>query len=326
MKRRIVIICIIGLLVTFAKGQELRIVSTDSLYRIAKEFDLAREFGLNSALSVSGNFPIYKIDSLTAIRLLSFVHRYPFPSKSEYFFRQMAHNWKIKPIQEKTRELAVAQIKRMLKETATPERSPIDIDDGLLIAITIQKPDSIESYLIDCYNHYFDLAEQYKDLFPPVLTRFFSFFKDGTHKTVTIYKGVHMTCYKIMWTLGELGSSFYDKKKLSYHNSKLEHWRKNPQMLRYYAPYREYEEEVILLNHDYQSIGDIDFQNEPELIKLLRGYNRDKCWIFILYHNTSGFLDVGCSFAPLAGHGSTFKIELCEPNKIRLTKISEWIS
>jgi len=137
MKRKTLIICALGFFVTFTKGQELRTVKTDSLYYIAKEF------GIDSALLVSRNLPIYKIDSLTAINLLDFVYGYSFPSKSEYFFRQMAHSWKTKPIQEKTYKLAVAQIKSMLKETATPERRLIGIDDGLLIAITIQKPDSM---------------------------------------------------------------------------------------------------------------------------------------------------------------------------------------
>jgi hypothetical protein len=129
-----------------------------------------------------------------------------------------------------------------------------------------------------------------------------------------------------MWALGELKSSFYDKKKLSYHNSKLEHWRKNSPTQRYYKPYGEYEEKEISLNQDYQSIGDIDFRNEPELIKILKGYNKDKCWRFILYHNKSGFLDVGCMYAPFWGHGFIFKIELYQPDKIRFTVISEWIS
>ncbi len=57
----------------------------------------------------------------------------------------------------------------MLKETATFERRLLDIDDGLLIAITIQKPNSIENYLIDCYKYYSDLAEQY------ILTEFATF-------------------------------------------------------------------------------------------------------------------------------------------------------
>lgn len=309
-----------ALLANFVKGQNLKIIKTDSLYNIAKEY------GIDSALLVSQNLPIYKIDSLTAISLLDFVYGYSFPSKSEYFFRQMAHNWKAKPIQDKTYELAVGRIKNMLKETASSERWLLDIDDGLLIAITIQKPDSIESYLIDCYKHYSDLTEQYKELFPSAFTRFFHFFKDGTHKTVSMYKNAHKICYRIMWTLGELKSSFYDEKKLSYHNSKLEQWQKNPKMLRYYTPYREYEEKEISLNQNYQSIEDIDFQNEPEFVKIIQSYIREECWSFILYHNKLGFLDVGCTFAPLSGHGSTYKIELHNSNKIKLTVISEWIS
>jgi len=320
MKRKIVIICVLGFFVTFAKGQELKIVKTDSLYHIAKEF------GLDSALLVSRNLPIYKIDSLTAINLLDFVYWYSFPNKSEYFFRQMAHNWKIKPIKEKTYELAVKQIKVMLKETATVGGRVIPVEDRLLIAIIVQKPDSIENYLIDCYNHYSDLAESYEKLFPPTYKRFFHFFKDGYHNTVLSHKDCHMNCYKIMWTLGQLNSSFFDQKKLSYHNNKLENWRKNPNILRFQEHYKEYEKKEITLNQIYDSIDNIDFANEPEVLKFLQGYNTDKCWTFILCHDKLGFLDIGCRYAPLAGHGYTYKIELYEPNKIRFTVISAWIS
>ena len=43
-------------------------------------------------------------------------------------------------------------------------------------------------------------------------------------------------------------------------------------------------------------------------------------------HEKLGFLDIGCSYAPLAGYGYKYKIELYEPNKIKLTMISAWRS
>ena len=320
MKRKMAIICVMGLLVTLAKGQELRIVKTDSLYHIAKEF------GLDSALSLSKNLPIYKIDSLTAISLLDFVFEYSFSRKSEYFFRKMAHNWKIPPIQEKTYEFAIDRFQKILSDTANTQNRIRSIEDRLLIAILVQRPDSMEKYLIDCYNHCLKLAESYKKLFPPTHKRFFHFFKEGYHSTVLAYKGCHMNCYKIMWTLGQLGSSFFDTKKLSYHNNELENWQKNPNILKFQEHYKEYEAKEITLNQIYNSIDNIDFATEPELLKILQGYKTDKCWTFILCHEKLGFLDIGCRYAPLAGYGYTYKIELYEPDKIRFTIISAWIS
>ena len=321
--KRLFIIHVLSILVSFAKGQELKIIKTDSLYHIANEF------GLDSALSISQGLPIYKIDSLTALKLLDFVTEYSFPSKSGSFFSSMAHNWKIKPVQDKTNELAVNKIKNILSDTTTVfsylERRSLFIGDQLLVAIIIQKPDSIESYLIDCYKYLFDLAEQYKKLLPSAHIRFFQYFKDGNYRTA-MYRGCHIRCYEVMWTLGQLGSSFFDKKKLSYHNRKFARYEK-PNALRYYSPYREFGGiKEISLNNDYNSIEDIDFLNEPELVKILQNYNIERCWSFILSNDKLGFLDVGCSFAPLAGYGYTYKIELYEPNKIRFTAISGWIS
>lgn len=316
-----------GLLVNFAKGQELIIVKTDSLYHIAKEF------GLDSALSMSPNshytslhLPVYVIDSLTALKLLDFVTYYSFPSKSEYFFWQMAHNWKIKPIQEKTYELAVDRFQKILSDTANVKVRIQSIENELLTAIIFQMPDSMENYLIDCYNHYSDLAKSYKKLIPPIFKRFFLFFKEESYYPVFSYQDCHMNCYKIMWTLNQLGSSFFDKEKLSNHNDELVNWRKNPTIMSIYKPYREYEEKEIELSQVYNSIDNIDFANEPELLKILQDYNKDKCWTFVLCHGKLGFLDMGCRYAPLAGHGYTYKIELYEPNRIRFTVISAWIS
>ena len=46
----------------------------------------------------------------------------------------------------------------------------------------------------------------------------------------------------------------------------------------------------------------------------------------MLINKILGFLDLGCQFAPLSGHGINYKLELLENNKLKITKITEWIS
>jgi hypothetical protein len=46
----------------------------------------------------------------------------------------------------------------------------------------------------------------------------------------------------------------------------------------------------------------------------------------MLVNKNRGFLDLGCQFAPLSGHGIKYKLELLENNKLKITKIKEWIS
>ena len=287
-------------------------VNTQSLYKIAKSY------GLDSVLVLSQQLPIYVIDSVTALKLLDFVDDYSFREKSGSFFIEMAHTWKNQTIKQKTYDFALKRLKKIESEKFNLHTGPYSIEDRLLIATIIQKPDSIEEHFINCYKHSAELAELYRKEFPSAITRIGHFFTDGFHPIVLRYKSCHMNCYKFMWALGQIGSDFYDAKKLSLHNSKQESWKKNPQIMRFFEPYREFDFQEIILNGDYNSIEELNFEKEPELSRIL-GLKSDSCRKTILYHNKIGFSNLICY-----SYGITHKIEILENNKIKLTIISEW--
>ncbi len=314
------IVLILWIFTIGTNAQEIKTVETTSLIQIKEKF------GLDSALSLSKGLPIYKIDSLTALNLLQHVYGYSFPSKTGYFFRQMAHNWKIEPVRKKTYDFAVNTLNVMQTDTANINGQVYTIDERLLIGIIIQRPDSIEEQLIKCYNYCNELAVAYKKIFPSAFKRFVDFFKYGYGPTVEAYETCHLNCSKLMATLGKLESKYYDHSKLAYHNSKIRGWRQNKDIMRFYEPYKEYESKQLLLSKNYDSLSEINYQNEPELMKILQGFSNDECWEFMLLHDTIGFLDLGCISAPLSGHGITYKIELKEKNKLVLTTVSAWIS
>jgi len=315
------LIIILYLFIVKVSAQDIKIVSTRDLVPIAKTY------GIDSALIVSGGFPIYIVDTLTAINLLEYVDNYERYSQTENFFNKMAHNWKTQFLSQKTFELTRRVTEKIKKGSIDKYGNLFVLDDKLIISIIKQKPDSIESLLIDCYWNCSKIADSLKSIFPSGLYRFFYSFKNGTHPTVRAYESCNMNCYKIMWTLRQLNSKYYDLNKLENHNSQLRLWQQNPDILRFEDSNHEYDYKVLTLLNQYDSLSVIDFENEPELKKILSEYStNDRCWKFLLTNKIQGFLDLGCQFAPLSGHGVILKLELIEKNKLKMTMTEAWIS
>lgn len=314
-------ILILTLLTIRLNAQEIKTISTSELIPIANKF------GIDSALNLSGGFPIYIIDTLTAINLLDFVSNYERYSRTEYFFNNMAHNWKTQFMREKTFNLSRNEFEKIKQGKPNKYGNLREIDDKLILSILKQKPDSIENLLINCYWYCSKFADSLKAKFPSGISRFFYSFKNGTHPIVEAYQDCNMNCYKIMWTLEQLKSEYFDSKKLKFHNSQLRHWQQNPDILRFEDSNQEYDIKIVSLRNQYNSISGIDFTNEPELKNIMSAFDtKDKCWKFMLINKKQGFLDLGCQFAPLSGHGIIYKLELFENNKLKITKITEWIS
>ncbi len=128
-----------------------------------------------------------------------------------------------------------------------------------------------------------------------------------------------------MWTLGEINSKYYNKKELAYHKHQLVKWKRNFDIIQYSENYSEYDSHSISLINPIKNIQDLNFEQEPSL-KDFDVFSQDKCWIILLSNDKIGFLDTGCQFAPLAGNGATYKLELLNDNKLKISVISEWIS
>lgn len=195
----------------------------------------------------------------------------------------------------------------------------------MIISIIKQKI-QIEEQLISCYNFCDSLSNSQKNEFPNFLQRIPNVFTGETPLIIEDYKVSQKNCYKIMRLLGELKSDYFDSKKYHYHKSKLRPYERDKDIFRFEEHYGEYDSVIVRLNGDYASINELDFNGEPELKPITKGFEEDKCWKFILQNEKMGFLNIGCSFAPLGGFGVHYKIELIDRNKLLITKIGEWIS
>jgi hypothetical protein len=312
-------ILILLILTVNSYSQKIDRVNTKDL------IEISNEFGLDSALNLSGRFPIYRIDSITAIELLDKMITYKRYTPSEYFFNEMAHQWANEIVKTKTQSLALHQIMDIKSIKRNDYNRLIVLDDKLIISILKQKV-QIDSQLISCYNFCDSLSYSQKKIFPNFFQRLPNVFTGETPLIVEDYKASQENCYKIMRLLGELKSEFYDSKKYRYHKSKLRPYERNRDIYRFEEHYGEYDSVMVRLNGDYDSINELNFNEEPELQKITKEFKEDKCWGFILQNDKKGFLNLGCSFGPLAGFGVLYKIELIDRNKLLIIKISEWIS
>ncbi len=314
------IICILIFLTLSVKSQEIKRINTKDLISVSNEF------GLDSALHLSGGFPIYRIDSATAITLLDKMTNYKRYTRSEYFFNEMAHNWSNDFVKDKTEMFAISQIERISAIKSNEFDSLIVFDDKLAISIVKQNLISLDSLLLNCYESNLLLSDTLKEMFPSGFVRFFKSFKYGTLPIVRAYEDCNKNCFKIMQTLGELKSNKFDSKKMQYHHDKLRPYQQNRDFYRFKEYYGEYDTVTVKLSADYNTISELDFNNETELYQIIKGFDDEKCWKFIIQNDKKGFLDLGCQFAPLSGFGVKYKLVLIDKNRLQIIKIGEWIS
>lgn len=301
------------------KSQSVEEMETSALFPVAKNL------GLDSALNKNRGFPLFVIDEEAALSLLSLMSEYKRYSKSESFFSKMAHNWENPVLRAKTGYFMDAEFKKILQAEPNKDGFLYQFDDKLLLSLLKQQPDSVEQNLIIAYESCLSKSDSLKQQFPPILKRFFSFFAVGTHPTVVAYKGCHMNCYKIMWALKQLNSSYFSQQKLNWHNSKLQQWLKNYNIERFKDNYTEPDYTEIKLNEEYDSLNEIDFKNEPELKKFLCSPKVHKCTTYMLYNGKDGFFNYTIDYKNMNdGFGSSYRFKLIDRDKLMVSLIEEW--
>jgi len=137
-------ISILIFLTLIVNSQEIQKINTKDLISVSNEF------GLDSALRLSGGFPIYLIDSITAFDLIDKMITYTRYTPSEYFFNEMAHTWTNEKVKDKTQSLALLQLNEIKSQKRNKHNSLIVLDDKLIISVIRQKV-QIEQQLISCY-------------------------------------------------------------------------------------------------------------------------------------------------------------------------------
>ena len=126
-----------------------------------------------------------------------------------------------------------------------------------------------------------------------------------------------------------LGSDFFDKSILEKHQNNLKYYWQDGFGIHKSGDFTNYNEinkiKSIKLSKTYNSLGEIEFEKEPDLQEIFKSYNKNYCWKFMMYNNNIGYLDLGCQSAPLAGNGVLYRLELSK-DKLIIHEIQSWIS
>lgn len=311
---------IITLLLSFnVKGQSFEYVATSDLHQVAINF------GLDSALNRARGLPLYIIDEKAAVELLGLMGEYRRYTRSGSFFTNMAHNWENSSVKEKTANFMNDEFKKIIESQPDRNGNIHEFDDQLLLSVLKQRPDSAEEKLILTYEACVAKCDSLKKQFAPFLKRFFSFFTYGTHPTVIAYKDCQMNCYKIMWALKQLESSYFNQKKMDYHNSKLQQWRMNYNIHRFMDTYKEYDEKIFQLNTNYATLNEIDFENEQELKRFPFFSSYKHNWnIFMLYNKNNGFLII-TDLLDRSVYRVEYRLQLTKNNNLKMITINEFL-
>jgi len=278
---------------------------------------------IDSTIKYFGNQPIFLIDTAISLKLIDKINEYKPYSYSEGFLSKFAQNYKNDKISK-----VIVKLFDQYSAVYRRENRIARIPDELLLCILYQTPDSIDKKLNAEYIYWNRVADSLYMKFPSKFKRFWYSFK-GTYPIVENYYECNLNCYKIQWTLQKLNSKYYESEKIEYHNRETQSWQRNYNVERFRETqdYKKgYKSEIFKLSKDYNSVDEIDFYNETSLNQIMVNNNSEKCWKTLIFNGKYGILNIGCIYAPLAGNGEIYMIQLIDKNKVEFKLIGAWIS
>jgi hypothetical protein len=301
-------------------GQDLRIINTKDLINISNTY------GLDSALKMTEGIPIYYIDSLTAHELARQINKNTYSETIESFLVDFSLHLDFPELSEIINRFIDKKTNQIVSYEPNDLGELPEISNDELIAIIKRSNAKTDSFLINYYNSWLVKSTIFKDQYIKGINENNS---SNSETLIKPFQLCNLNCYKILLALDSLKSNFTDKVKLQNHYSFLSEFDKRVSLYRY-GDFIDYNKQVnpdtLILTKGYNSIGEIDFINEPELKDLQKGYIKSFCWKFLIYNFRTGYLDLGCQSGPLAGQGIMYRMELINNNMLKMTIIVNWIS
>ncbi|HZK97004.1 MAG TPA: hypothetical protein VFC67_22585 [Prolixibacteraceae bacterium] len=301
-------------------GQDLRRLNTKDLIKISEDF------GLDSALYLTSGLPIYYIDKLVAWKLVGQTLNYKASDKAESFLVDYALHVKDK----KLPEILYSFFDRKRNDIA--DYKPDDfhglprISEDALVALIVNSSNKTDSLLFQYYHDWEVKSKAYESEYLKGKAEMDARKKE---KLMSPFEDCNYNCYTILLALDSMKSKFFDQTKLERHQKNLKYYWQRGFHFDKTGDFTDYKRDnvfkTIKLKNQYKTIGDIDFEKESELKKILNQYDKSYCRKFIMYNDKIGYLDLGCQSDPLAGYGVLYRLELIE-NKLIIYEIQNWIS
>ncbi len=301
-------------------GQNLRMLNTKDLIKISDDH------GLDSALNLTGDLPIYYIDKMVAEKLAGQTLNDKASDKAESFLADYALHVKDNNLPE----ILYSFFDRKRNEIADYKPSEFHslprISQDALVALIVNSTNKTDSLLFQYYHDWEVKSKVYESDYLKGKTEMDTRKKE---KLMSPFEDCNYNCYTILLALDSMNSKFFDQTKLERHQKNLKYYWQGGFHFDKTGDFTDYKSgnifKTIKLKTQYNSIGDIDLNKEIEFQELLNRYNKSYCWKFIMYNDKIGYLDLGCQSAPLAGQGVLYRLELIG-DKLRIYEIESWIS
>lgn len=303
-------------------GREICVINTKDLLRISNEF------GLDSAIRITREMPIYILDRSTTDSLINQA-KYCRPTYDiEHFLVDYALNVKTNRLFP---DILLQHFENLVSDSDYYKPNSWGwinhVWDNELVALKSNRTSKTDSVLIAFYNRWLQKTIEHKSKYLEGIK-----LKDSRQKEILTspFETVTENCYLILLALRDMKSTFATQEKLQMHLKYLKYYTSFNSILSANNETENYNSKkdiylTIKLTRPYKSIGEIEIQNEPALNNLISGYNKSYCWKYIWYNITDGFLDLGCQSGPLAGGGAKYRLEL-SGKILKLYVICDWIS
>ena len=303
-------------------GQDLRIVNTKDLIEISEKY------GLDSVLILTKGRPIFYIDKTTTEQLVKQIKH----NKPSYNIEEFLVDYTLCMKKTNLSEVLHEYFNRKKDEIKDYNSNDYygslpHISQNSLFALIENPSKQTDSLLLEYYELWNEKSTYYVQDYEKGLKEKYGREKE---KLMSPYEDCHYNCYILQRFLKEMKSQFHNQKKLKYHQKRMAYYLrdgfgigKEVDCSQYALKNNIYK--TIKLTKSYNSIGDIDFDKEVELEKLFHRYNDSDCWKFLIFNEKKGYLDLGCQYAPLAGHGVFYWLELKNDNLI-IHELYTWVS
>lgn len=281
-------------------------------------------YGLDSTLqSFSCAYtPIYKIDSALYLKMVTDINDYS--SKNLYFLFNGANNMQDSFLSNKVFDLYKEHCSILKNEAIDSKYKTIKTLDNHYLAVFVkQKNDSIESFLKSEYNFWKNGINEVNKL--SSIRRFFKSLNGED-----LLEDTHYNCLIIMLGLKYLNSPYYSDVVEKYHRENLGKWSQDTKLggYTYVYDYNEFGSIVVDLRNEYESLSDIKFEEEPDLLNLTTHEfpSTMNCSNKLIYNNKIGIFNAGCNVGSLSAFSTIYKLELVGTNKLKITILDGWMS
>ena len=292
-------------------SQKIRMIKTKDLIHISDSL------GVDRTLDIVSPQSICYIDLVVAEYLVSKIDLDNCTDKNEWFLREFCISNKSVLQRQIQDTFIVNRIKKIEGYKLESSRRIPFIERNELYFLTVNPDKNRENLLINYYNEWLKKSEPFKNEYDrgESTTKLYSLNYSNPNKDkIRLYRICKENCYEILLALREVGSKFTTDQKIEEYYKILKISSEKTKKIRNTNPHITEVAERVFLSREYNSIGEINYESEPELKKVLKFTINPRNWIDFIYNKNLGYIHFGCS--DIYGWSVGCEIELVNKNTL----------